>query len=803
MAIPVTVIPSFAEDTVQYSEKDLHELVSYTDAVSSGHVNRLNDEETMNTLVFANADNTKTTYYYADDIKYTDARGEIHDKTNDLTYKNGAYVSRDNDVVASLPNDISSGVTVSYEGIRITMTPAFMQSGLIREPVSAAVYAATPKGEADAVTYNSVFGRDTSVRYTPQYSGLKEEIILSSYTGIYKFDFTVETGGLLLVCKMPEGEEIHLDDMGEWYFTRPDDIDTPVARLSDIVIYDSAGNMAQGALSCSRISDGVYTVTVTADRAFLESSDTVYPVTIDPTITVTENSASSYIMDATISGLYPSTNYGTSTTLSINKSTESCIVMAFPAAANDMGKVSNIVDAKLYMRSYSSGGSSSTAEIYAYQPKAYTPGANETQYEYPNMYWHEKNITYSKNGASVSGTPVTVGTYNTEYTITSIVKSWTGSGCISWLKGLLIKVPSSASSSYCDFRSSEYSDVNYRPHLKVTYKNSDFYRIKNVSSGKYLTVSNGYDDDKINVIQQSLATDQYESSQIFRIKYDASVNAERIYPLSSWNGKGRVLDVQYTDTADKKPAAGCNVQIYKPTNNVSQCFIVKKIDGDNQYNILLSYNESLMLASVGTGNGTSSGTGGSSTGNVCLDSATGSRNKVWILEPVSLPYQNTFANLGFLYPLKDADKMYQINSDYGNRPSSGIVTHHDGIDIYAVKGTKVYSPVSGTIVAANTDSKYNRGNYIVVKLNKKVQFNSQSGYLYIIFMHLNKFEKTGGNINAGDLIAYSGDTGGVAAHLHMEVLFLTSDDTSGNYYSHYYDTIDPIVFYPDTKFTFK
>ena len=62
LLLSTAVIPSYAESNVQYTEADLHELITYADAVAAGHVNRLNDEEDMNTLIFANEDNSQFIY---------------------------------------------------------------------------------------------------------------------------------------------------------------------------------------------------------------------------------------------------------------------------------------------------------------------------------------------------------------------------------------------------------------------------------------------------------------------------------------------------------------------------------------------------------------------------------------------------------------------------------------------------------------------------------------------------------------------------------------------------------------------
>jgi hypothetical protein len=73
-----------------------------------------------------------------------------------------------------------------------------------------------------------VFGADTEIRYTPQFNGFKEDIILNEYTGVNEFTFKIKTNGLSLV-KTEDGIYNLIDPLtGE-----------VKAQLGDLVIYDS------------------------------------------------------------------------------------------------------------------------------------------------------------------------------------------------------------------------------------------------------------------------------------------------------------------------------------------------------------------------------------------------------------------------------------------------------------------------------------------------------------------------------------------------------------------------------------
>ena len=100
---------------------------------------------------------------------------------------------------------------------------------------------------------------------------MKEDIVLRSFAGVSDFAFTYRTNGLSLV--EIEGSYALVDEAG-----------VIQATLGDIVITDADGKSVMGSLTVTETANGIYTVTVHADRAFLTAPDTVYPVTVDPTI---------------------------------------------------------------------------------------------------------------------------------------------------------------------------------------------------------------------------------------------------------------------------------------------------------------------------------------------------------------------------------------------------------------------------------------------------------------------------------------------------------------------------------------
>ncbi|MEP1520405.1 M23 family metallopeptidase [Ascidiaceihabitans sp.] len=104
-----------------------------------------------------------------------------------------------------------------------------------------------------------------------------------------------------------------------------------------------------------------------------------------------------------------------------------------------------------------------------------------------------------------------------------------------------------------------------------------------------------------------------------------------------------------------------------------------------------------------------------------------------------------------------------LTSKFGPRkhPIHKVVRLHAGIDWAAPTGTPVYAAAPGKVSHAGDGKGY--GNLIIIK---------HPGGLESRYAHLNKFApkgKTGGLVQAGDLIGYVGTTGrSTGPHLHFE-----------------------------------
>ncbi len=119
---------------------------------------------------------------------------------------------------------------------------------------------------------------------------------------------------------------------------------------------------------------------------------------------------------------------------------------------------------------------------------------------------------------------------------------------------------------------------------------------------------------------------------------------------------------------------------------------------------------------------------------------------------------------GYVFPFERGQKA-PITSHVGHRsaPTAGASTNHKGTDIGVPTGTKIYSISSGTVAACGRSSAGGFGNWVMIK---------QDDGRVVKYGHVSKsnFHKVGDHVEAGELIALSGNEGiSTGPHLHLQI----------------------------------
>ena len=425
-------------------------ILQYVDEeafVAADHAFRLLYLEELDTYVFQNQDGTRSIYYLYENVKYIDEQGNIREKDNTLQRETKGFRITENEFDLLLPHAVADGVELTYQGYDVKLIPA-----------TEGKLTATAPGtlRENSVVYESFFGEGTSLVYTPLLSGVKEEIILEEYLPNQSFSFLLYTDGLFLN-----------NTDGSYILTESKASAEAVLYLGDIVVYDAIGRPSLGNLAVETVKDGnVYALTVSADEAFLSDPATVYPVTIDPDLTISDaNNGSGAIEDTTLFSGTPNLNTGdwVYNTAGYVDDTYGAgrILVRLPGLYNSsvfQGLEPNDINSCIFYCTRTSIKSTESVKLYL-----------------ANSAWAESSATWSNfgNGSNYySGTAWSTVAFNgtaLSFNISALVRSWKR-GTYSASNGFVLVNDNETSASYkCGVYSSEHSNTEKRPYFVMNY----------------------------------------------------------------------------------------------------------------------------------------------------------------------------------------------------------------------------------------------------------------------------------------------------------------------------------------------
>ena len=492
--------------SAKLSGEDTPEIVSQESIEENGHVNRLwEQEEDLNSIVFQNRDGTKTMYYYNYPVKYKDANGKIKDKSNKISQtSSGDFTNAENDINTYFPKKLNrnKGIELKFGEYVVEMAPDIKgNSGASRQTGHNKYFDPT-----EYVQYPNVFDESISLRYTPTFEGYKEDIVLSKYTGINEFSFRLYTDGLSLVMN-EDGAYYLIDPLSGEVKTQIGDIvvydskpfDVPEEILNESVSNPTEEDFAKKEATLKELVESVpidknsseelstnlkeyfhqykvetvkqdneYLITVVVDKDYLTDSERVYPVYVDPTISVSDSGTGKTIQDAPIYANKPSTASGGNTynVVGYQGSTYGVgrTLMKFPGLSSNStyANLSSNQITSLQLHIYEGSGSTNNAciDLWQYNGTSWT----ESTARCNNVGWDSYSNNFTWNYINCSGWQT--------FDLTSMVATWKGSSS-ALDKGIMLKnYTSESSSGYSKhFMSTE---SGYQPYLTYTYNSVSF-----------------------------------------------------------------------------------------------------------------------------------------------------------------------------------------------------------------------------------------------------------------------------------------------------------------------------------------
>jgi RHS repeat-associated protein len=382
-------------------------------------------------------DGTYQTVLYADSVNYQGDDGTwqpIDDTLVAATAPGAAYQNRANRYTLDLPSDISTPVQVSLGKQWVSMALAGAKGG------------ATVSGAA--ATYAEALPGVT-VRYTAESDQVKEALTLASPASPATFAYTIQTSpGLTAAMTSADAVQVS-DGSGNVAFT----LDAPF-------MIDAAGAVSGAVAMSLGQGPGPLTLTLAADPKWLTDPARVWPVTIDPTVSVGP-SQDCYIIQA-------SPNTGVCSLSSLNVSNYPSGSLTRSLLQFDVASalpVPQVFGADLAL-DLTTETNTTAMPVTAYGLTQTWTGAVSWNKRDGIQAWTTPGGTYTTaNSYTNSAVGGSTGWYH--WYPTQLVQSWVNGSLAN--DGLLLTMSGSSPTNTFQFASSEYSDSTLRPSLTVSW----------------------------------------------------------------------------------------------------------------------------------------------------------------------------------------------------------------------------------------------------------------------------------------------------------------------------------------------
>ena len=363
--------------------------------------------------------------------------------------------------------------------------------------------------EFDAFLYNGVYDSNTSLRYAPQLNGIKEEIIVDSYTGKTTYEFTLYTENA--VAAINSYGDIEIIDKSSREIV--DTFKAPFVYDSSEGFDQTSEHYADCEYGLEKISEGQYKLTVNIPAEYLSAETTQYPIIIDPT---TSNISMTY--DTSVYSAYSTDSHSSNITACFGRTTSSeygrgraMFYFKIPSAIEKYAKISS---AKLYLRETT--GRTDTMYVRPYLIKDTwdnsvtwsTRPSYTTKISYPG----KEDLALPRRNINSTSTDVSDSNYWYAFNITYAVRAWkTGTSN----RGLVFIAECDSNSDdylWRAFATKEHTTSSYRPYAVISYTNDTTAPVISSVSGNPTSYTN--DDVTLKVT----ATD--ETYGIYRYSFD-------------------------------------------------------------------------------------------------------------------------------------------------------------------------------------------------------------------------------------------------------------------------------------------
>ncbi len=235
------------------------------------------------TKVYKKDDGTYTAVMFAEPLHYL-KDGEWEEIDNSLSIDGEVYSNANNRFNVELPREIDSSenLTVEKDGYEISFSvegisesSAVVENNIVTSETQVPLADEAITQTQSSVTYSDI-AENTALQYVVTPNSIKENIIVSNKESVKEtYTFTFETNGLN-VDKQDDGSVEFKSESGDVKFRIPRPVMTDSAQAFS---YDIAAVLIYN-------TDGTVTLKYSPSQEWVNSTERVYPINIDPAIEV-------------------------------------------------------------------------------------------------------------------------------------------------------------------------------------------------------------------------------------------------------------------------------------------------------------------------------------------------------------------------------------------------------------------------------------------------------------------------------------------------------------------------------------
>lgn len=463
------------------------------------------------------------------------------------------------------------------------------------------------------ISYSDVLNgsESVSVRYTVYHNKIEEDIIISDRGDIRSVSMNMDIGTLTPIVNADGSVDlVDANNVMQFRIGIPYMMDADFSVCNDISV------------TAEKIGSNCI-ITYTPDPEWFSSEDRAFPIVLDPAVTtndyvsniqdtyVEQNSTANHTSEQYLQ-IYPN---GTNRRKAVVRITK------LPVIDESMP----IISARLTLTSQFASFSNVNLKAGFYYSSA---DLDEYTYGLTTAALLEYTV-YSSLNAGTTTVAFDVSSYIYEMYADEQLHDECGYNNV-YGDFIIGYASDTDTTNLYPFFSSEYTNPTCRPVFTVRYGytlpagilNGGIYSFRNYASYSYMSVNGTNPANNSNIYQLKNDSNVALTTQKFKLEYVSATGGYLLRSLCSSSGTDKVVSI---DRNGGEITGGQNVRLSSPTDSISQEWLIIPVDYD-VFKIVPRANMNYALTAYWYSDGSNTGTGGLSAGNIFIQTYSGSDN---------------------------------------------------------------------------------------------------------------------------------------------------------------------------------